>query len=60
MKVENMEIRLLTVADAVVYRKLRLEGLQSNPEAFGSSFEEEKDMPPELFEKDLRHGIPIH
>ncbi|MEK5233102.1 GNAT family N-acetyltransferase [Lysinibacillus sp. FSL K6-0232] len=48
-----MEIRLLTVADAVVYRKLRLEGLQSNPEAFGSSFEEEKDMPPELFEKRL-------
>lgn len=40
----RMEIRLLTAADAAVYRHLRLEGLQMNPEAFGSSFEEEKDM----------------
>lgn len=44
-----MEIRLLTAKDAAPYRTLRLEGLQTNPEAFGSSFEEEKDMVLELF-----------
>lgn len=44
-----MEIRLLTAQDATSYRTLRLEGLQTNPEAFGSSFEEEKDMGLELF-----------
>ncbi|WP_155590018.1 GNAT family N-acetyltransferase [Lysinibacillus cavernae] len=44
-----MQTRLLTAADAGIYRNLRLEGLQTNPEAFGSSFEEEKDMPLDLF-----------
>ncbi len=44
-----MNIRLLTAADAEVYRELRLEGLQTNPEAFGSSFEEEKDISLESF-----------
>lgn len=46
---ERMNIRLLTAADAEVYRELRLEGLQTNPEAFGSSFEEEKDISLESF-----------
>lgn len=41
---KGMEIRQLTAADAEVYRDLRLEGLQTNPEAFGASFEEEKDL----------------
>lgn len=44
-----MNSRFLTAADAEAYRELRLEGLQNNPEAFGSSFEEEKDYPIELF-----------
>ncbi|MDM5250051.1 GNAT family N-acetyltransferase [Lysinibacillus sp. G4S2] len=44
-----MDIRFLTAVDAEVYRNLRLEGLQNNPEAFGSSFEEEKDYPIEMF-----------
>lgn len=38
-----MEIRRLSGADAEVYRCIRLEGLKLNPEAFGSSFEEELD-----------------
>lgn len=46
---KRMNIRLLTAADAEDYRALRLEGLQTNPEAFGSSFEEEKDISLESF-----------
>lgn len=45
----KMNSRLLIAADAEAYRNLRLEALQNNPEAFGSSFEEEKDNPIELF-----------
>lgn len=44
-----MNSRFLTAIDAVAYRNLRLEGLQNNPEAFGSSYEEVKDYPIELF-----------
>ncbi|MEB2280564.1 GNAT family N-acetyltransferase [Lysinibacillus xylanilyticus] len=44
-----MNSRLLIAADAEAYRNLRLEALQNNPEAFGSSFEKEKDNPIELF-----------
>ena len=46
---ERMNSRFLTAADAEAYRSLRLEGLQNNPEAFGSSFEEEKNYPIEQF-----------
>ncbi|MEI2368339.1 GNAT family N-acetyltransferase [Niallia circulans] len=40
-----MEIRQLRPDDAEAYFALRLEALQINPEAFGSSNEEEKDYP---------------
>ncbi|MCM2981702.1 GNAT family N-acetyltransferase [Niallia circulans] len=40
-----MEIRQLRPDDAEAYFALRLEALQINPEAFGSSYEEEKDYP---------------
>lgn len=40
-----MEIRQLHHHDAEAYFALRLEALQPNPEAFGSSYEEEKDYP---------------
>ena len=36
-----MHIRRLEIADAPVYRKLRLRGLREHPDAFTSSFEEE-------------------
>ena len=49
-----MEIRQLTAADAEVYRDLRLEGLQTNPEAFGASFEEEMDLSIESFASRLK------
>lgn len=35
-----MNIKLLTPVDASAYWELRLEALQKNPEAFGSSYEE--------------------
>ncbi|WP_096440012.1 GNAT family N-acetyltransferase [Alteribacter populi] len=37
-----MEIRILKPSDAQKYRELRLEALQTSPEAFASTFEEEK------------------
>lgn len=37
-----MEIRRLTPQDAEIYFKIRLEALQTHPEAFASSYEEEK------------------
>ena len=40
-----MEIRQLHRHDAKDYFALRLEALQTNPEAFGSSYEEERDYP---------------
>ncbi len=39
-----MIIRLLTKLDSAKYKSLRLEALKNNPEAFSSSYEEEKDM----------------
>lgn len=35
-----MEIRLLTEADAAIYRVLRLRALRENPEAFGATYDE--------------------
>jgi ribosomal protein S18 acetylase RimI-like enzyme len=40
-----IQIRQLTPADAESFRELRLEGLRLNPEAFGSTYETEKDQP---------------
>ncbi|WP_312095885.1 GNAT family N-acetyltransferase [Niallia sp.] len=40
-----MEIRQLHRHDAEAYFALRLEALKTNPEAFGSSYEEEKNYP---------------
>ena len=44
-----MEIRHLNGTDAIIYRTLRLQALQMSPEAFGSSYEEEKDAPLEQY-----------
>lgn len=45
-----MKIRVLTSNDAEAYRNLRLMALQNHPEAFSSSFEEEKDRPANIYE----------
>lgn len=45
MDTKLMITKILTAQDASVYQNLRLEALQNHPEAFGSSYEEEKDYP---------------
>jgi ribosomal protein S18 acetylase RimI-like enzyme len=39
------------------YRELRLEALKQDPIAFGSSFEEERDMPEETWRKRISNAI---
>jgi RimJ/RimL family protein N-acetyltransferase len=41
----SLQIRRLEPSDAALYRDIRLEGLQKNPEAFGSTFEKEDAQP---------------
>src|SRR5258708_36574299 len=48
MSADGIEIRRLTQedpTDAVLYRGIRLEALQANPEAFGSTLEVENAKP---------------
>jgi len=45
MSADGIEIRRLAQTDAVLYRGIRLEALQANPEAFGSTFEVENAQP---------------
>jgi ribosomal protein S18 acetylase RimI-like enzyme len=45
MGTDDIEIRRLAQTDAVLYRGIRLEALQANPEAFGSTFEVENAQP---------------
>ena len=49
-----MLIRKMVKTDAEAYRELRLRGLQLNPEAFGSSYEESREHDVETF----RQRIP--
>jgi GNAT superfamily N-acetyltransferase len=46
----GLQIRRLEPADAALYREIRLEALQRNPEAFGSTFERENAQPLSWFE----------
>lgn len=46
-------VRQLVATDAVAFRAIRLEGLQINPEAFGSTYEAEKDRSIESFVESL-------
>src|SRR5258708_22864979 len=57
MSADGIETRRLTQedpTDAVLYRGIRLEALQANPEAFGSTFEVENAQPLSWFSDRLR------
>jgi diamine N-acetyltransferase len=43
----------LTVADAPLYRAIRLESLQAHPQSFGSTYEEQSKLPKLMFEQAL-------
>jgi ribosomal protein S18 acetylase RimI-like enzyme len=45
----QIDIRRLTEDDAPLYREIRLDSLQKDPTAFGSTFEREITMPMEFF-----------
>jgi ribosomal protein S18 acetylase RimI-like enzyme len=45
MSPSEIHIRQLLPTDAESFRELRLEGLRLNPEAFGSTYDFEKDQP---------------
>ena len=51
------QIRCLQPADAALYREIRLEALQKNPEAFGSTFEKENAQPLSWFEAAIGRRI---
>jgi GNAT superfamily N-acetyltransferase len=53
---EGFRIRRLGVADAAAFRAIRLEALAAQPEAFGSSVEEEAAQPEEVFTGRLAEG----
>ena len=49
-------IRRLTAADAAAFRAIRLEALRTAPEAFGSSYDSEKDRPEADYAERLRRN----
>ena len=49
----GLQIRRLETPDATLFRDIRLEALQKNPEAFGSTFERENVQPLSWFEARL-------
>ncbi|MGF9905099.1 N-acetyltransferase family protein [Brevibacillus porteri] len=51
-----MEVRFLGPDDAEELIKIRLEGLQTDPDAFGSTYEEEIQMPGEEWLRRLSQG----
>jgi RimJ/RimL family protein N-acetyltransferase len=46
----SLQIRRLEPSDAALFKEIRLEGLQKNPEAFGSTYEKEDGQPLSWFE----------
>jgi RimJ/RimL family protein N-acetyltransferase len=51
--ISGPQIRRLEISDAALFRDIRLEALQENPEAFGSTFERENAEPLSWFEARL-------
>lgn len=51
-----MTIRFLDINDVYDFRELRIKGLQTDPTAFGSTYEREINLPLEKFEARLEHS----
>ncbi|CAM3667713.1 GNAT family N-acetyltransferase [Mesobacillus zeae] len=54
-----MKIIALSKENVNEYREIRLEALRNNPEAFSSSYEEEKEMPDDAFANRLGNEASI-
>ena len=54
--ITGLQIRLLEASDTAFFREIRLEALQMNPEAFGSTFERESAQPLSWFEAAIGHS----
>lgn len=50
-----MKIRLLSESDAQSYREIRLRSLKNDPEAFGSTYEQEVNRPLEKFAERIHY-----
>jgi ribosomal protein S18 acetylase RimI-like enzyme len=62
MNADRIEIRRLvqeSATDATLYREIRLEALQANPEAFGSTFEVENAHPLSWFSDRLSGSVVL-
>lgn len=55
----SLDYRKLAKEDARAYKLLRLEALTNQPEAFASSYEDEKDLSIEEFENRLSDGFTV-
>lgn len=53
----SMNIKVLQPIDGESYRNIRLEALKSNPEAFASSYEEEKENSVDFYKNRLNPGL---
>ncbi len=58
----NMEVccKILSSKDSHMYRDLRLESLKLSPESFGSSYEEQSQLPKLFFEKLIEEQCETH
>ena len=50
-----MNIRLLGESDAQLYKEIRLRALKNDPEAFGSTYEQEVNRPLEKFAERIQY-----
>jgi RimJ/RimL family protein N-acetyltransferase len=53
----KISYRKLGPADAGQYRAIRLESLKLHPDSFGSSYEEQRELPKLMFEKALKAPV---
>lgn len=50
----NMEVRELTAKDLSLWKEIRLKALKECPEAYGASYEEQRDFDDEFFLKQIQ------